>query len=90
MQSLSAYGGVCLLERGGETDFQPSLVNVVCIHTASRKCVPTVSHTLTPIPRILRVISKMLNGKTFLLLLSIFIFVSKKAVQEKQLAESLT
>jgi len=32
----------------------------------------------------------MLNGNTFLLLLSIFIFVSKKAVQEKQLAESLT
>ena len=90
-KALSAYSGVCRWQRSGETDFQPSLVNgPVHSHSQPKVCVPTVSHSLSPIPRILGVVSKRLNGKTFLLLVSIFIFVSKKAVQEKQLAKSLT
>ena len=46
VQSLSAYGGVCHLERGGETDFQPSLVNVR-VHSHSQPKVCTHSFTLS-------------------------------------------
>ena len=74
VQALSAYGGVCHLQRGGETDFQPLLVNVPCAFTQPTKSAcTTVPHSFIPIPRILGVISKTLN-----------------AIQEKQLAESLT